>query len=237
MRRLLEGVMRWVGGHEAVVLVGLLVPVAGALAFFALADEVMEGGTQRLDDSILLSLRRADDPATPIGPAWLADVARDVTSLGGVAIIVLITAAVAGYLLLDRKYAATVFVLAATVSGFVLGALLKGAFRRPRPEVVPHLMTAYHSSFPSGHSMMSAVVYLTLGALVARLVTRRALRFYVLGLAVVLTMMVGASRVYLGVHYPSDVLAGWCAGLVWASLCWLVERRLQRRGAIERAGS
>ena len=85
--------------------------------------------------------------------------------------------------------------------------------------------------------MMSAVVYLTLGALVARLTPRRALRFYVLGVAVALTAMVGATRVYLGVHYPSDVLAGWCAGLVWASLCWLVERRLQRSGSIERAVS
>jgi undecaprenyl-diphosphatase len=237
MRRAFEQVMRWVGSHEAVVLVGLFVPVAGAWAFLALADEVMEGGTQRLDDRILLALRHPDDPARPIGPAWLEDVARDITSLGGVAVIVLITAVVAGFLLLDRKYAATVFVLAATGSGFALGALLKGAYRRPRPEVVPHLMAAYHSSFPSGHSMMSAVVYLTLGALVARLVARRSLRLYVLGVAATLTGMVGASRVYLGVHYPSDVLAGWCAGLVWASLCWLVERRLQKGGAIERAGS
>ena len=236
MRMVFERVLRWVGSHEAVVLVGLFVPVAGAWVFLALADEVMEGGTQRLDDKILLALRHPDDPASPIGPGWLPDVARDVTSLGSVSVIVLILAVVTGFLLLSRKYAATVFVLAATCSGFALGAMLKGMYRRPRPEVVPHLMPAYHSSFPSGHSMMSAVVYLTLGALVARLVTRRALRFYVLGLAAALTGMVGASRVYLGVHYPSDVLAGWCAGLVWASLCWLVERRLQKGGAIERAG-
>jgi undecaprenyl-diphosphatase len=236
MRGWVTSIIEWVGGHEAVVLVGMLIPVAGAWAFLALADEVMEGGTQKLDDRILRALRRPDDPATPVGPPWLAEVGRDVTALGGVTVIALVTGTVAGFLLLDRKYAATAFVLTAAGSGFALSAALKGVFRRPRPEVVPHLMPAHYSSFPSGHSMMSAVVYLTLGALVARLVARRRLRFYVLAVAVMLTGMVGVSRVYMGVHYPSDVLAGWCAGLVWASLCWLIERRLQRRGAIEREG-
>jgi undecaprenyl-diphosphatase len=164
----------------------------------------------------------------------LAEVARDVTALGSTTVIVLVTGAVAGFLLLDRKYAAMLFVVAATGSGFALSVALKGLFRRPRPEVVPHLMRVYYSSFPSGHSMMSAVVYLTLGALLARLVAKRRLKFYVLAVAVLLTGMVGVSRVYLGVHYPTDILAGWSAGLTWASLCWLVERRLQRRGAIER---
>ena len=97
-------------------------------------------------------------------------------------------------------------------------------------------MPAHHYSFPSVHSLMSAVVYLTLGALLARMVARRRLKFYVLTLAVTLTGLVGISRVYLGVHYPSDVLAGWCVGLSWASLCWLVGRKLQRQGAIEREG-
>ena len=180
-------------------------------------------------------MRRADDPATPVGPAWLPEVGRDVTALGGVTLIVLVTGVVAGFLLLDRKYAATVFTLAATASGFALGAVLKSLFQRPRPSVVPHLMHANYSSFPSGHSMMSAVVYLTLGALLARLVAERRLKFYVLAVALLLTGIVGVSRVYMGVHYPTDVLAGWCVGLVWASLCWLVGRRLQSAGG-DRAG-
>lgn len=234
MARWIRNAIGWIGGHELIVLVGLLVPALGTWAFFELADEVMEGGTQRLDDRILRALRRADDPAKPIGPTWIAEVARDVTALGSVTVIVLITGAVAGFLLLDGKYAATAFVMAATGTGFALSSALKWLYVRPRPTIVPHLMPAHYSSFPSGHSMMSAVVYLTLGALVARLVQRRWLRLYVLAVAIVLTGIVGVSRVYMGVHYPSDVVAGWCAGLVWASLCWLVERQLQRRGAIER---
>jgi undecaprenyl-diphosphatase len=126
------------------------------------------------------------------------------------------------------------FVFGATSSGFALSVALKALFRRPRPEVVPHLMRAYSSSFPSGHSMISAVVYLTLGVLLAQLVHRRLLKFYFLMLAVLLTVLVGVSRVYLGVHYPTDVLAGWTAGLVWAVLGWLVQRALQRRGQVER---
>jgi undecaprenyl-diphosphatase len=236
MWRRVVRVMEWLGGHELVVLVGLFVPAAGSLVFLVLADRVMEGRTQRLDERIIRALRSPADSAVPIGPPWMAEVGRDVTALGGVAVLVLVTGAVAGFLLLNDKYAATAFLLAATGSGLAVSAALKGVYQRPRPEVVPHLMAAHFSSFPSGHSMMSAVVYLTLGALLARLVARKRLKFYVLAVAALLTGLVGVSRVYMGVHYPTDVLAGWCAGLVWASLCWLVERRLQRLGTIEREG-
>ena len=236
MWRQINSGMEWAGGNAQVVFVGVLIPVAGALAFIALADNVMEGRTRHVDERVVRALRRADDPSTPIGPNWLPEVGRDVTALGGVSLIVLVTGVVSGYLLLERKYAATGFTLAATCSGFALGAVLKHLYQRPRPSVVPHLMHADYSSFPSGHSMMSAVVYLTLGAMLARLVAERRLKFYVLTVSLLLTGMVGVSRVYMGVHYPTDVLAGWCVGLVWASLCWLVGRRLQRQGAIEREG-
>jgi undecaprenyl-diphosphatase len=226
-------VVEWLGGHELAIILALLVVVAGTWGFFALAGEVLEGDTQRLDERIIRALRRPDDPATPIGPPWMEEVGRDITALGGVPLIVLITGSVVGFLALDRKYGAMWFVLGATSSGFALSAALKALFRRPRPEVVPHLMKAYTSSFPSGHSMMSAVVYLTLGVLLARLVRRRRLKVYFLSLAVLLTVLVGVSRVYMGVHYPTDVLAGWTAGLVWAVLCWLVQRALQRHGQVE----
>jgi undecaprenyl-diphosphatase len=227
-------VVEWLGGHELAVIVGLLVIVAGTWGFVALAGEVLEGDTQRLDERIIRALRRPDDPATPIGPAWMEEVARDITALGGVPLIVLIAGSAIGFLGLDRKFGAMAFVFGATASGFALSVALKALFRRPRPEVVPHLMRAYSSSFPSGHSMMSAVVYLTLGVLLAQLAHRRLLKFYFLVLAVLLTALVGVSRVYLGVHYPTDVLAGWTAGLVWAVLGWLVQRALQRRGQVER---
>ena len=159
---------------------------------------------------------------------------RDITALGGVTVLSLVTASVAGFLLLSRKFSAMAFVLVATGAGFLITVLLKSLYERPRPDVVPHLAAVYTSSFPSGHSMMSAVVYLTLGTLLTRLAATPRLKFYFLFVAMLLTGLVGISRVYLGVHYPTDVLAGWCGGLTWASLCWLVARRLQQRGAIER---
>jgi undecaprenyl-diphosphatase len=226
--------LKWIGRHELVVLLAVLVIVAGTWGFIALADVVLEGRTLHFDERVLQSLRRADNPELLIGPDWLNEVARDLTALGGVTVLLLVTVAVAGFLLLDRKFAAMAFVLAAVGGGLLLSSLLKAGFDRPRPDVVPHLSLVYTSSFPSGHSMMSAVVYLTLGALLARMVVPWRLKLYFLATALVLTGLVGCSRVYMGVHYPTDVLAGWTAGLVWATFCWVLALRLQRRGAIER---
>jgi undecaprenyl-diphosphatase len=182
----------------------------------------------------LRAMRRADDPSRPIGPRWLPEVGRDLTALGGVAVLSLTTVFVAGYLLIVRKYHAMWLVLAATLGGLLISTLLKHLIDRARPDLVPHLSHVYTSSFPSGHSMLSAVVYLTLGALLTRLASERRVKLYFLAAALLLTFLVGVSRVYMGVHYPTDVLAGWTAGLVWALLCWLVARYLQRRGAVEK---
>ncbi len=223
----------WGGGIEPLVLVALLFVVAAVWAFIGLADQVFEGETQAFDDRVLIALRQPDNPAQPVGPVWLAEVGRDITALGGVAVLVLVTLAVAGYLALSRRYGMLVFVLVATCGGLAISQALKWAFERPRPEVVPHLSAVYTSSFPSGHSLMSAVVYLTLGSLLTRVVRQRRVKLYFLSLALVLTGLVGVSRVYMGVHYPTDVLAGWMMGLGWAALCWTVARWLQRRGAVE----
>ena len=233
MRRWLAKVVEWLGGHELAVMVGSLCVVASTWGFLLLASEVSQGRTKSFDDRILLALRVPGDLARPIGPEWVSESARDVTGLGGGVVLMTATLGVAGFLALDRRYAAMGFVLGAVFSGWGLSILLKAAFERPRPELVPHLMRVYFSSFPSGHSMMSAVVYGTLGSLLSSLVQRRRLKFYFLALAAILAGMVGASRVYLGVHYPTDVLAGWSAGLAWSTLCWLVGRRLERRGTIE----
>ena len=233
MRRLFSRVIEWLGGHELAVMVGTLAVVASTWGFLALAGLVAEGRTRVLDERILLALRTPGDLSRPIGPDWGEEVARDITALGSTVILWLVTLAVAGFLALDRRYAAMGFVVGAVVSGLAVSFALKSAFDRPRPELVPHLMRAYFSSFPSGHSMMSAVVYGTLGSLLSSLVTRRRLKFYFLSVAALAAGLVGASRVYLGVHYPTDVLAGWSAGLAWATLCWLISRGLNRRGAIE----
>jgi undecaprenyl-diphosphatase len=223
-KRMLFIAVNWLGSHEFVVLLAVLIVVGGTWCFIALTDLVLEGRTQSVDEAVLLALRRPENPALPIGPDWMVEVGRDLTALGGVAVLLLTTLAVAGLLLLNRKFAATGFVLTAVAGGLVVSSILKASFARPRPDVVPHLSLVYTSSFPSGHSMMSAIVYLTLGALLARNVARRRLKFYFLAVALVLTGLAGVSRVYLGVHFPTDVLAGWTAGLVWATLCCLASR-------------
>jgi undecaprenyl-diphosphatase len=234
-RKIYYRVVLWLGGTDLLLLLLLLVVVLGVWSFFLIAGLVVADRTQRLDERILIALRDPADPRVPLGPPWAAEVGRDLTALGGVAFLVLVTAAVAGFLLLCRKYHALAFLLLAVGGGLLLSTLLKGRFDRPRPDVVPHLSYVGTSSFPSGHSMLSAVVYLTLGALLARLVQPVRLKVYFLAVALLLSFLVGCSRVYLGVHYPTDVLAGWAAGLAWAVLCWLVARYLQQRGAVEKS--
>jgi undecaprenyl-diphosphatase len=226
---------RWLTRHDVLVLLAVLLVVASLTAFLKLADAVREGETQSFDERILLALRSPDDLSRPVGPWWTLNVGRDLTALGGFTDLSLLTAVTVGFLFMARKRSAAVFLLVAIVGGTLLSMLLKDVFERPRPVVVPHLMEERSSSFPSGHSMMSAVVYLTLGALLDRFVEGRRLKLYCLVVAMLLTMLVGCSRVFLGVHYPTDVLGGWTAGLTWAVLCWLVARYLQKRGAVERA--
>jgi len=233
MQQTLRRISHWASDVEPVVLVSLLVIVAGIWGFISLADRVQEGRTQAFDERVLTAVRRLENPAQPIGPPWMAEVGRDLTALGGVTVLLLATVAVLGFLGLSRKLGLMTFVLLATLGGLGLSSLLKVLFVRPRPSVVPHLSHAYTSSFPSGHSLMSAVVYLTLGALLTTLVTRRRLKVYILAVSLSLTGLVGISRVYMGVHYPTDVLAGWMTGLAWAVLCWTIARWLQRRGAVE----
>jgi len=225
--------LAWLGRRERGVLVGLLVLVAASWVFLELADEVLEGETLAADEVVLLSLRTDGDPTDPIGPTWLEETARDVTGLGGVGILTFLTLASAGFLALQRKSHLAWYVLLAVAGGTLMSALLKAAFDRPRPDLVTHGQVVYTSSFPSGHSMMSAVAFLTLGALLAGAQSNWLLKTYLLGLAVLLAVAVGATRVYLGVHWPTDVLAGWTAGAAWALACWSFARYLRRRGKLE----
>jgi undecaprenyl-diphosphatase len=231
----IRGVIARIGGLDLVLLLAVLVMAAGAWGFIVIADKVVEGQTRATDERILRALRDPANPSDPIGPEWLGEIGRDLTALGGVAVLSLVTTVVVGFLLIRRTYHAMWLVLVATVGGLILSILLKDYFARPRPNVVPHLDQVQDFSFPSGHSMISAVVYLTLGSLLARLVERPALKIYILSVVILLTVLIGVSRVYMGVHYPSDVLAGWSVGLSWAILCWLAARGLQRQGVVERS--
>lgn len=215
------------------MLVAILVLLGAGWVLLELADEVLEGETRRIDERLLLVFRADSDPADPLGPDWAEETARDVTGLGGVAVLCFVTLAAAGFLALQRKGHLAWYVILAVGGGMLLSALLKASFDRPRPDLVPHGQAVYTSSFPSGHSMMSAVTFLTLGALLASAQPNRLLKSYLLGLAVLLTVAVGISRVYLGVHWPTDVLAGWTAGSAWALACWSFARHLRRQGRVE----
>ena len=195
--------------------------------FVTLAGEVSEGDTTALDSKILLALRSADDPSRPIGPPWVEYVMLDLTALGGPTVLSLVVAGVLGFLLLQGRHHTALVVLVAAVGGELANSVLKNAFMRPRPAVVPHLREVVSPSFPSGHAMESAIIYLTLGAMLMRIAEGRLTKLYCLGVAVLLTLLVGISRVFLGVHYPTDVIGGWILGFLWASLCWLVERRYE----------
>ena len=225
--------MARIGAHELAVLVAMLLALGGLWAFAEIVDEVLEGETQTIDERLLLSLRTAEDPTDPLGPIWAEETARDVTALGSAAILGFITLTAAGFLVLQGKRWLALYVIAAVGGGTIVSTLLKFGFDRPRPDLVPHGNVVYTSSLPSGHAMISAIAFLTLGALLARAQSSRRLKAFLLGLALFLTVCVGVSRVYLGVHWPTDVLAGWAAGAAWALLCWGVAEWLHRRGQLE----
>ncbi|HYC04845.1 MAG TPA: phosphatase PAP2 family protein [Azospirillaceae bacterium] len=221
--------LRRLGKLEARLILPL--PLAGAAfwIFAWLAEEMGEGETHAVDEAVMLALRTPGDLADPVGPHWLELTARDLTSLGGVPVLMVMTLVTVLYLLMNRKAGAALLVTMAVGGALGLNILLKDFFARPRPDLVPHGVEVLTNSFPSGHAMLSAAVYLTLGAMLARTQPNRRLKAFFLLLALGLTLLIGTSRVYLGVHWPSDVAAGWTAGAGWALACWGIARLLRRR--------
>jgi undecaprenyl-diphosphatase len=216
----------------SVLLAGIIV-AGGLWGFVELAEVARDTTAHALDTEILLAFREAGRPDDPLGPVWLEEAVRDITGLGSMVVLLLVTAVAIFYFLLIGKWREALLVLVTVGCGQLLSSLLKLGIDRPRPDLVPHLAEVQTLSFPSGHAMMAAVTYLTLGSMLAGIVPGRATKIYVLGIALLVTLIVGVSRVYLGVHWPSDVLAGWCAGFAWAMLCWLAARRFLRRGSAE----
>lgn len=206
----------------ALVMLGLCL-----FAFIILAGEMLEGHTMRFDRWLLMAMRTPGNPNDPIGPLWVEEMFRDFTALGGIGVLSLITLLSVLYLWLQGLHRVAIFTLLAILGGLLLSTLLKTGFDRPRPDLVTHGSLVYTSSFPSGHSMLSAVVYLTGAALLAMVHKTRRLRIYLIGCAILTTLLVGISRIYLGVHWPSDVLAGWSAGSAWAAASWLIAHWLR----------
>lgn len=211
---------------EWTLLLSLALIALAAWAFLEIADEVTEGETAALDEKILLALRAADDASDPIGPRWVEEAARDVTALGSLAVLVIVVTSACGYLWLKGNRTAVLYVIVAVLGAQALSSGLKLAFDRPRPDLVPHGDFVYTQSFPSGHSLVSAATYLTLGAMLAKNERKRRLQIYFVLWAITLAVLVGISRVYLGVHWPTDVAAGWAIGAFWALMCWTIARYL-----------
>jgi len=221
---------------EAVLLSGIVLLSGLVLLFLRLADEVFEGETQAFDQSILLLFRDPTNINQLIGPSWLHEAVRDVTSIGSFSILGLLVGGIVIYLLLTNRRAIALFALASVLGGTAISTLLKLTYNRPRPDLTT-MSQQFTSSFPSGHAMLSAVTFLTLGAILSQLAPTRALRIYAIVSAIFLTVLVGVSRVYMGVHYPSDVLAGWCLGAAWALACSMLAYWLQQRGKVAPSAS
>ncbi len=207
----------------------LIILSISIFVFCFIALLVSSGSTANIDDLILLSFRQNGNTSIPVGPAWLMDFMTDISSLGSVSIIVAVTLFVSGCMIVKKNFNLLWIILFAAIGGGLLDLLLKYLFARPRPEIVPHLVNVESWSFPSGHSVMSAVIYLSLAVIFIPVDMDRSIKKYILTSAVIISFLIGVSRIYLGVHYPSDVLAGWMLGTAWCCISMLLAERLTNR--------
>jgi undecaprenyl-diphosphatase len=233
--RPLRSFIRRLVRDDARLLIGLLVVALLILGFVMIADQVLEGGLAEFDRVVLTALRTDGNLADPIGPPWFEEMVRDVTALGSTSVLSFLLVTLVGYFLLIRKRGAALLMTVAVLGGLVVNTVLKIGFGRPRPDIA-HTARVFTASFPSAHATLSAITFLTIGVLLARMTVSRHIKVYFMAIAVLLTVLVGLSRVYLGLHYTSDVLAGWIIGSGWAILCWAVALRLQKQGAVEPTG-
>lgn len=224
VRRLFTAARREVGVTSALMIVAL-----GALGFVGIADEVVEGEAHALDLAVLQALRVSGEPDVLVGPAWLQVAAVDITALGSVAVLTLLILAAFALLGSLKRWTEAWLLALGAVSGVTVSQGLKALFGRERPDEPYRVVEAVNASFPSGHAMLSAVVFLTLGVLAARFSERRRVKILAISAAVMVSLLVGVSRIYLGVHWSSDVLAGWSMGAAWAMICWLVAYLVERR--------
>jgi undecaprenyl-diphosphatase len=222
MPKILQSLLRRIESRALILVIGA---AGGFWAFFNIAGEMTEGETQAFDKHILLALRNPANLSEPLGSRSFEEAMRDVTALGGVTVMTLVTlVGVLAFLMHGKRWRAGI--LAGTVLlADISSEALKQLYGRPRPDLVPHGSYVYSASFPSGHSTLSAATFLTLAMLIASLEPNRGTKIMVFALAMLLVLAIGVSRVYLGVHWPSDVLAGWCLGGGWALAAWTVLAR------------
>jgi undecaprenyl-diphosphatase len=194
------------------VTAGALLALAGTWAFAALAVHVRAGATQAFDDAILRWVG-----AHQVG--WVHVAMLQVTALGTGVVVMMVVAVAALFLWLTRHKHSATLLLVTTAVGILINSMLKDVFHRTRPSIFPSGVEVFSSSFPSGHSMSAAIVYGTVAYLAARLQQRHWARALTAVIALALILLIAASRIYLGVHYPSDTVAGMVIGLAWAAFC------------------
>ena len=229
----LKSLLRSTSSVERRLLSGIIVVAALVLGFAFLASQVIDGDTKAFDERVLQFFRAQTNASPAAARPWLRDAMRDITALGSTIVLTIVVVGVVGFLAVSGLRHAAGMVLVSVALGVLLSNSLKALFARPRPEFISPDLVVYTASFPSGHTTLSAVVYLTLGALLCRTQSSLTVKTFILCFAAFLTGIVGFSRVYLGVHWPTDVIAGWLVGGTWALLCWFVMIWLQSRGEVE----
>lgn len=221
---------------EIAAVVALLVIALGTLTFIEVADDMREADGQAFDQAVLHAVRPfADDPGRPWGPWWLHEAAADITSLGGISVLTLFALIALGFLLIQGKRLSALLMVAGLAGGVALSEGLKAVFERERPPLGFQAVETLNASFPSGHALLSTVFYLTLGVMLTRAFPRRRLKAYVLGVGVLIALLIGLTRIYLGAHWASDVFAGWSVGAAWAMLLWLIAYAIERRQRLHNA--
>lgn len=208
--------------------ISVLLAVCGVVE---LTDDVLEGDTQALDEMVMQWFRHGD--GTPIGPSWLPLAAQDITALGSHGVLTLIGILAFGLCLMARRLDVLAMLAFSGVGATIINFSLKALLARPRPSIVEPLVDVHTFSYPSGHALMSFAVYLSFAAVTAELAAGFRTRAYLVCAGLFIAGIVGLTRVYLGVHYPSDVLAGWAIGGAWALLCWIVAVLVKERRTIK----
>jgi undecaprenyl-diphosphatase len=212
---------------EFAALGALAIITLGTVTFVEIADDMTETDGQAFDQMVLHWMQPV--AGQPRGPWWLHEAAADITSLGGIAVLTLFAVVALGMLLILRKWLSALLLLIGLAGGVALSEGLKALFQRERPPAAFQAVETLNASFPSGHALLSTVFYLTVAVMMTRAFPRRRLKAYVLGVGMVFALMVGMTRVYLGAHWASDVMAGWCVGAAWAMALWLVSYAVERR--------
>ena len=212
---------------EIAALSALLIIALGVMTFVEVADDMTEADGQMFDQAVLHWLQPV--AGQPRGPWWLQEAAADLTSLGGISVLTLFAVIAFSFLLIQRKRLSALLLVVGLAGGVALSEGLKALFERARPPAAYQAVETLNASFPSGHALLSTVFYLSVAVMMTRAFPKRRLKAYVLGVGMVFALMVGLTRVYLGAHWASDVLAGWSVGAAWAMALWLVSYAVERR--------